>query len=175
MKKEMLAIMALGLLLIPEISSAESRSWHHQSKHHDYSHYKIPPGQARKYWPTGGHYPVAPQRPGYSNHSEWRPGPFWGNPGWFGERPTQYRQPAFNSGDGAAWDSRELWHGVQSGQLSAREVRDLKDRQAELQREYARYRADGYLSSAERRDLERDHDAYRRSLNHELNDGEHRY
>ncbi len=64
--------------------------------------------------------------------------------------------------------------GYRRGQLSSSEARHLEREREDLNREYRRDMADGYLSPGERADLRHDRHEYQRDLRHQLTDDEFR-
>jgi len=80
----------------------------------------------------------------------------------------------WNSSYSASGYDRAIQNGVRSGQLSWREVRELREDQRDIREKAAAYRSDGYLSPRERDSLRDDLQDFRHDLNHELHDGEHR-
>lgn len=145
--KRLLAILTFLALALPAVAFADSGKWHYRPY---YSNGKKgcsdgQPYSSNYYWQNDGHN-------SYYNYS----------------RPTSY----WNSGTNL--NSAGLWQGVRSGRLSDREVYELRNEQRKLSQEEARYRADGWLSTFERRDLYNDYRSYNQKLQHELNDGEYR-
>lgn len=91
----------------------------------------------------------------------------WGS-GWNRQYGNNFYHHDYGSSDDA------IRRGIQSGRLSRDEVRELRDKEHDLQRERAEYLADGRLSRHEREDLRDDYQDFFGDLNHELNDGERR-
>lgn len=69
----------------------------------------------------------------------------------------------------------EIRQGIRSGALSHDEARRLENERRDLNREYRRDAADGYISPSERRDLRHNERDYQRDLHHQLNDDERRW
>lgn len=91
------------------------------------------------------------------------------NPHFRGQNAYHYRNNNYyHQGSG-------LRNGIYTGQLSRREVADLRDKKRAIQQEAWLYRSDGRFSKGEREDLRRDIADYREDLHHELNDGERRF
>ena len=53
-------------------------------------------------------------------------------------------------------DSRRVWRGVRSGQITRGEARQIRERERQIREERRGYRSDGTLSRAERREIRRD-------------------
>ena len=101
--------------------------------------------------------------------------------GWQAHRP-EFRAPDGRS-DGCDQGRRgirpapagPIWYGFQSGRLSGREARELREEAQQIRWKEHRYYRDGVLSHSERRDLRSDWADFRDSLQHELHDGERRW
>lgn len=86
---------------------------------------------------------------------------------------TNYsRSPSINTQQRA--QQQRIARGVRSGELTRGEADRLRDEQRDIAREERRYRADGYLSAAERADLQRDLNRASRHIHNEANDRQDR-
>ncbi|MFN8392519.1 MAG: hypothetical protein U0136_19655 [Bdellovibrionota bacterium] len=104
-----------------------------------------------------------------SNYSSgWNHSPQWN--GWYGSHGNYRPQPQYDG-----YFSNVIRSGYRSGELSPREVRELRESEQDLERKRAAYLRDGWLSNREREDLRDDYKDLRKELNHELHDGEHRW
>ena len=65
--------------------------------------------------------------------------------------------------------------GVQSGELSRAEVRDIREEQRDIREKEQRYYSDGRLSNREWNDLRGDYKDFDKDIRHNLNDGERSY
>jgi len=63
-----------------------------------------------------------------------------------------------------AWESRRIENGLRSGQLTWREYRFLRGEQARIAADERRAKADGYVTSHERRRLDRELDQASRDI-----------
>ena len=86
----------------------------------------------------------------------------------YNQSRTGYDRLGYNRGPGEV----ALRQGYYDGRLSSRELRDLREKQQELEREQIKYQRDGWISRSERGELDHDYREFYGSLNHELNDGE---
>jgi len=78
--------------------------------------------------------------------------------------------------DRSQWQQREMIErGVRSGRITPVEYRELRAEQRAIRQEERAYRADGYLSGAERADLRQDLEAALRNIRGEMHDGERQY
>lgn len=78
--------------------------------------------------------------------------------------------------DRSQWQQREMIErGVRSGRITPVEYRELRGEQRAIRQEERAYRADGYLSGAERTDLRQDLEAARRHIRSEMSDGDRQY
>src|SRR5262249_22589713 len=98
----------------------------------------------------------------------------WGNRSvWNGQGGRFDYVPHYGYGYGS-WDERAIRNGIRNGELTDREVRELRNDEAKIARDRARFGADGVISRREQEKLQDDIEDYRHDLHHELNDGEHR-
>jgi hypothetical protein len=78
--------------------------------------------------------------------------------------------------DRSQWQQREMIErGVRSGRITPVEYRELRGEQRAIRQEERAYRADGYLSGAERTDLRQDLEAALRNIRGEMRDGDRQY
>lgn len=103
------------------------------------------------YRPGGSGYWYQHKRPNYGNYGGSH---FWGN------RRSPYGGP--------------VAYGVRSGQLTSRELNDIREREREIQRSRYRYGSDGYFSFRERQSLNNQIRDLRENIQHNLHDGERR-
>lgn len=68
-----------------------------------------------------------------------------------------------------------LRKGINNGQLSWREVRDIRRDEQDLRRKESAYLADGWLSRGERRSLKDERKELYQGIRHNLRDGERRW
>ena len=108
----------------------------------------------------------------------------WGAGGYSPRFNPPYHHPygdyhGDNFYDGPSWSDfrirfdRELQRGASRGLLSRAELRDLADHRRQVERLVASYRADGFLSRYERRQLSDEFASLNSDLEHQLRDGEH--
>jgi hypothetical protein len=78
--------------------------------------------------------------------------------------------------DRTQWQQREMIErGVRSGRITPAEFAELRAQQRAIRQEERAYRADGYLSGAERVDLRQDLEAALQNIRAEMHDGERQY
>lgn len=97
----------------------------------------------------------------------------------WGRRPTPYdshswSSPAFGFGarENGFGVENAIRDGARRGELSRAELRDLREKQQNLERERSVYWADGRLTERERQDLQNDYRDLEKDLNHNIRDGE---
>ncbi|RLJ64808.1 hypothetical protein [Sulfurisoma sediminicola] len=93
-----------------------------------------------------------------------------------GRRDVRYDGRQGAGIDRSQWQQREMIErGVRSGRITPVEYRELRGEQRAIRQEERAYRADGYLSGAERTDLRHDLKAARRHIRGEMSDGDRQY
>jgi hypothetical protein len=71
--------------------------------------------------------------------------------------------------------NRRVEHGIRTGELTRREVREIRQEQRELRRDRRAYLSDGYLSHGERRELRRNQRRLHRLIDRSKHDSDGRY
>ena len=102
------------------------------------------------------------------------PGRFYssGQPGY---TSYGYNNSGYKSFYGNSRLNGAVQNGIRNGELSWREVREVRRDERELRRKQAAYYSDGYLSRGERRDLRNERRDLYKDLRHNLRDGERRW
>ena len=85
---------------------------------------------------------------------------------------NQPRDPGVNQRQ--HMQQERIHQGVHSGELTRQETRQLERKEHALAREEHRYKADGNLSKAERKDLHHDLNQLNRGIRHEKHDNNKR-
>lgn len=90
------------------------------------------------------------------------------------EQPRPHNSGYYNDNYNA-FGYTQIRQGIRGGQLSPREVRELKDELSEIREKERYYYSDGHYSKDERDSIREGYEDFRHDLKHELKDGERRW